>query len=461
MLNAARGGPAALSVIGLAVTLIASACAPIGTATPPSSAAGSASPGTPVTASPSAPATASGISGAPESGSPAPTVAGDPEHLALYQAIEDQVSALRGLPIKERLVPQILSEDQVRTSVRQQFEAKNPPDRIAESEVTLRALGLLGPGESLSTLYLDLMGAQVAGFYDPKARTISVVARSGAIGAVEKETFAHEFDHALQDQAFGLAGIGTDTVGQGDRSLARLALVEGDASVLMTQWMLGNLDSAEISDIVKGDPQAEAELQKAPAILRESLLFPYLQGLTFVMSAWGRDGWPAVDQLYERPPVSTEQVLHPEKYTANEVPVDVALDGSALASALGTGWTAGTADTLGEFQLRVWLAARNADAGGAVPGATDAAAGWGGDRFVLLRGPGGAYALALVTAWDTDKDAEDFQAAATSAVRGLPGASTVRVTLAPQGGASHRIVVLIASDQVTLDSLGAADPGRS
>ena len=114
-----------------------------------------------------------------------------------------------------------------------------------------------------------------------------VVSRSGTIGGTEKVTFAHEFTHALQDQNFGLEGIDVDAVGQGDRSLGRLALVEGDATLLMTRWLVSNLTPDELQDLLQVDPEARAQLERMPAILRETLLFPYQQGLIFVNGLLG------------------------------------------------------------------------------------------------------------------------------------------------------------------------------
>ena len=186
-------------------------------------------------------------------------------------------------------------------------------------------------------------------------------------------------------------------MGQGDRSLARLALVEGDATLLMTRWLSEHLDPAELGELLKVDPEAQAQLERMPAILRESLLFPYQQGLIFANGIWARGGWEAVDAAFGRLPDSTEQILHPEKYEAREKPVEVALDADALAKAMGAGWSGTPEDTLGEFQLSVWLRENGVKA---LP-ADDAAAGWGGDRLAYLRGPNGAYALALLTAWDS------------------------------------------------------------
>ena len=86
---------------------------------------------------------------------------------------------------------------------------------------------------------------------------------------------------------------------------------------------------------MKVDPEAQAQLERMPAILRETLLFPYQPGLIFVNGIWARGGWEAIDRAYARLPDSTEQVLHPEKYEAREMPVEVELDAGALAKAMG------------------------------------------------------------------------------------------------------------------------------
>ena len=384
------------------------------------------------------------VSAAP---TPSATPAPSGDTAALYRQIEDQVVAERGLEAKQRLEPTILSEAEAKVRLKDQFDKDNPADEIAVAEETLQALGLLAADASLGDLYVDMLGSQVAGFYDPEAKQLFVVSRSGTVGATEKATFAHEFTHALQDQQFGLEGIDVDAVGQGDRSLGRLALVEGDATLLMTRWLSEHLTGDEIRELLVVDPEAQEQLAKMPAILRETLLFPYQQGLVFVNPIWARGGWQAVDQAYRRLPDSTEQVLHPAKYEAGEKPVDVPLDGAALAAAMGAGWKETPTDTLGEFQLSVWLRENGVQA----LAAGDAAEGWGGDRYVYLRGPDGAYALALASAWDTAKDAAEFIAAAKMAMDRLPGAAMVG-----RGADERSARVYLASDSATLERLGEA-----
>jgi hypothetical protein len=399
-------------------------------------------------ASPSPAASASTLP--PASASPAASVSPSPpttpapsgNGAAVYREIEDQVTAERGLPVKERLEPTVLSEAEASTRLKEQFEKDNPVDKIAVAEETLKALGLLPASASLGDLYVDLLGSQVAGFYDPETTELVVVSRSGRIGAAEKVTFAHEFTHALQDQSFGLDDIDVDAVGQGDRSLGRLALVEGDATLLMTRWLAASLTPAEIQELLQVDPEAQEQLARMPAILRESLLFPYQQGLIFVNGIWMQGGWAAVDRAFGRLPDSTEQVLHPEKYEAGEKPVAVALDAAALAKAMGGGWSGTPEDTLGEFQISIWLRENGAKA----LVAQAAAAGWGGDRLAYLRGPDGAYALVLRTAWDTAADAAEFvDAAGTVVGDGDPPGTVVRAS-------ATEVVVVLASDGAALNA---------
>src|SRR5674476_1406714 len=253
------------------------------------------------------PASPAGPTAAPASPSPDPSI----DEAALYRQIEDDVIALRGVPEKQRHEPTILDEAQIRVRIEEQFRAENPPAEIAASQATLVSMGLLPAGTSLADLYVNLLGSQVAGYYDPATKQIYVVARTGRIGAIEKVTFAHEFTHALQDQNFGLKGIQTDAIGQGDQSIAHLALIEGDASLLMTQWLTRHLDAAGMAEILAGDPAAQAQLAATPPFLRDALLFPYLQGVLFVNSIWAHGGVGRRPVRVDRGPERGVRAGHP------------------------------------------------------------------------------------------------------------------------------------------------------
>jgi hypothetical protein len=368
---------------------------------------------------------------------------------AIYESVEEQVVAIRGLTAKAPVTPNLLDEAGIRKLTSETFAEDNPAAVIAANERIYKAFGLLPADASLAALYVELLGSQVAGLYDPDDKKLYVVSKSGAIRATEKSTFAHEFTHALQDQNFDLGSLELDEVGQGDRTYGRLAVVEGDATLSMSYWQIQNLSQGELGELIANatnDPSTKA-LLAMPAILRESLIFPYIQGLTFVQGIQGTGGWAAVDATYAAPPASTEQILHPEKYAAREAPLAVVLPAD-LATRLGAGWKVDFQDVFGEFQLGVWLRANAAL--GAGP-ANDAAAGWGGDRIAVLSGPNGGWAVALRTAWDTDADAAAFESAAAPLVDTLasPGA------LLPGAGGTERWVV-IGSDDANLNAVAGA-----
>jgi hypothetical protein len=153
----------------------------------------------------------------------------------------------------------------------------------------------------------------------------------------------------------------------------------------------------------------------------------------FVQGRFASGSWAAVDKVYASPPLSTEQVLHPEKYDAGEAPVAVTIP-ATLAGDLGKGWKLALQDTFGEFQFGVWLRE-----GGVEPtAAAAAAAGWGGDRLAVLDGPGGASAVVMKTAWDSPADAQAFETAASTALRKAGGTGGAFIG---EGGTTRWIVI--------------------
>ncbi len=398
----------------------------------------------PATGGPSAPSPTTAASVSPTTAVASPSA--DPA--TVYAEIESQVQAIRGLTATKPVDPKLLDEAQLKANITASFEKDNPPDVIAANERLYRLLGLIPAGTSLKDLYLKLLSSQVAGYYDSDTKELYVVSKSGGLGPTEKITFAHEFDHALQDQNFGLSKLQLDSIGEGDRSLARLSIPEGDSTELMTEWASAHLTPAELVQMIgeSTDPEQAKILAEMPDILKDSLLFPYTSGLDLVRSIRTAGGWPAVASLYADPPASTEQVLHPEKYASHEAPIAVTFP-KDLAKRLGTGWKVDYQDTLGEFQIAEWL--RSA---GKVPAATAsaAAAGWGGDRVALV-GNGDRSGVVIDTRWDSPAEASEFAAAAQTALDSLGGSHAM---IAVDG--TDRVTLFVATDDATITALGSA-----
>jgi hypothetical protein len=386
-------------------------------------------------------ATASPSAAASEAPSASPSPASTAEVNAALDDIEAQVIGIRGLEPSREVERRFIDEVELRTMITEMVDEETPPEYIAATERLYKALGLIPLDADLRELTLDLLSGGVAGFYRDDQNTLYVVSPSGDLGVNERITFAHEYDHALQDQNTDVFSEQEGVLDQSDRLLARQAVYEGDATLLMTVWSTENFDLADLAELlaISNDPEAAALLERMPAILRETLLFPYTTGLQFVLPIQAQGDWEAVDALYERMPESTEQILHPEAYEAGEDPIEVEIP-AGLAADLGPGWTSALEDTFGELQLGIWLE----EAGLPAAQADAAAAGWGGDRLMVLDGPDDSWAVVLETAWDTADDATDFRDAAETAVASLPGPGSVVET------DDDRIRVLVASDEATL-----------
>jgi len=332
-----------------------------------------------------------------------------------FAAIRTQVEAIRGLEPTGAVEPVTIDATQLEANLAAEFDSSMTPADLKNANDELITLGLLPKGSSLRDLTLALQAGQVAGYYSPEKKQLFVVSRSGGLGGAELSTYSHEFTHQLQDQNLDLSKLQLDASDQTDRSFGRLALVEGDAVSVQSTWMSANLTPTQLGEVMQAalDPAALKAFNDAPRYLRETSLFPYNDGLIFVDALIAQGGYAAVDAAFKNPPASTEQVLHPAKYLSHEPPIAVTLP-KDIATKLGAGWSIASEDTLGELVLRIWL-----EQVVSTPDAAAAAAGWGGDRLALLRGPNGAVALAIRTEWDTPADADAFLAAATQTKTGL------------------------------------------
>ena len=368
----------------------------------------SVSPGPVVTPSaagttPPVPSSSSPLASPDNPSSDNPDPASSAEVNAIYDAIELQVAAIRGLTPTREVQRQIIDEAQLRTTMTELFDDESPPGYVAATERLYKALDLIPADADLRELTLDLLSGGVAGFYRNDQNTLYIVSRLGLPGVNEQVAFAHEFGHALQDQH---SSVFTDTDGildQTDRILARQAIYEGDATLLMSYWALANLDTQEMAELIALEPGPRGAGLACPHAGDPAgdPAVPLHDRRDLPPAAQLQGGWPAVDAFYDRMPESTEQILPS---------AGVPRPGSArsrwtspddLAEQLGAGWTVPLEDTFGELQLGIWLR----EAGLTPIGAATAIAGWGGDRLAVVEAPDGAWGVILQTAWDTAGDA--------------------------------------------------------
>jgi hypothetical protein len=235
----------------------------------------------------------------------------------------------------------------------------------------------------------------------------------GKTGGFDKEenktVIAHELTHALADQNFDLDALQKKAKHDDDRALALSALIEGEATLTMMGAQMKDWAGKSIRDLPADGldrtfsfmmPMMRLaggkSLREAPVILSETLIFPYLRGLVFCARLTNDGGWDALNAAYKRPPLSTEQVLHPEKYRAKpDWPTSVDL--GKLEP--GDGWKEVGRNVVGEMQLGVMLRRH---------GGRNAAAGWDGDHYAVFEDRDGKLGLVWLTTWDTPADAREF-----------------------------------------------------
>lgn len=322
--------------------------------------------------------------------------------VAATQAILKETSVLRELPILRPVKSGAQSRTDIERMVIRNLEEQTTPAEMHASERFLHKMGLVPPGFRYRPFVIALLTEQVAGYYDPKAQQFFLADWIELEG--QKPVMAHELTHALQDQHFNLRRFEKWPAGDSDAQLAAHALIEGDASLAMTIYMARNpLVGLAFMRSLGSSNTPSQHFKQAPRALRETLVFPYEKGTEWATNLYKRGGWKLISEAFNKLPLSTEQILHPEKYFANEEPIKVSLPD--LGGLLGTGWKRIDYDVNGEWGLYLIL-----DEFLKAPAESRrAAAGWGGDRYALYEGPQpGDVLLLQMTVWDTEHDAREF-----------------------------------------------------
>lgn len=364
----------------------------------------------------------------------------------VVRRITEQVSELRGLPVMEDTPTFFISSDQMAENIRQSIEEDYTQEE-ADIEAELFALlDFIEPGSDLKEVFADLYAGAVVGYYDTDTGEMFVLNDGDKPNPAAKHTLAHEIVHALQDQAFDLDAFLPEDEENDDLARAKIALVEGDAVLAAAEYLRTHLTRSEIRQVYSSG--GGVDLSEIPRALIEFLTFPYQEGATFVAAVHMSSGWDSVDTAYSAPPLSTEHILHPDKYFTGEQPVTVKLPN--LASALGGGWEVLDEGVLGEFTISLYLRNR-------LPRfrAADAAEMWGGDAYVLIRNDEqDDSAVVSHSVWDTEEDAQDFFDAVVSYYE-TPRSGSGEVTISGEGvrrwdSEERRAYVSLEGDAVLL-----------
>lgn len=375
-----------------------------------------------------------------------------PKLLELRARAMDVTSRLRELGWKSEVGMTELSGWEYGTRANEMAQALGGDELRALGKLAA-AGGVLPEGADLVSLGAGFLAVSASATYSPLDKQVLLVEKSS-----DDSLVTHEFVHALQDQHFDLMKLLAVRPYSFDRTEAIFAVIEGDAMNVQRRAEEGEAyGRRSLEDITRQESERFGQYRAQagrlfPPLLIETFIFRYRDGARFVEVVRRRGGERAVDELFLRPPASSEQVLHPEKYFQGEAPRDASLTEAGFTR---DGWRITSSTPIGEIGVRGLLMA-----GVSEQEAQRASAGWGGDRAYLFEKQGHAPLFAWKTDWDAPEDAEEFFRAYNELQR-REGRVKVDQTSSPGGEAqaiwreSGRVTLILLSEESVLILRGA------
>ncbi|HWB98071.1 MAG TPA: hypothetical protein VG672_15260, partial [Bryobacteraceae bacterium] len=189
-----------------------------------------------------------------------------------------------------------------------------------------------GPDFNLKKNTVDLLTEQAAAFYDYNKKRLYIT--DWTPSDTREAALVHELAHALADQNYHLDKYIKQGQKSDDGATARMAVMEGQATWLMSEYLARRMgkslaDSPALLEMMSRsmDPGGGQfpVFDGSPLYLKETLVFPYTKGMLFQHAVFRKDGKAAFGEVFRRPPASTQQILHPEKYFEGAQPTNPVL----------------------------------------------------------------------------------------------------------------------------------------
>lgn len=320
-----------------------------------------------------------------------------------------ELSKVRGLPLKTKIESDELTPEEIKDFYFKEISESLPRQQIESEEKILKKLKLVPSDFSYYETFKQFARQDVGGFYDYKDKKLYI--SKAMPEEIRPFILIHETVHALQDQNFNLKDILPKEFNNSDLMTARTSLAEGDATITSYDFQFRTLgqDIKNMPDMSGLFREAvEINFKNNPGFaryspfLQEQILFPYLQGSSFVHKILQNYSYDKLNEIYKDPPSSTEQILHIEKYIfKKDTPVYITLK---TADELLPGWKKIYSNRWGEYSIYSYLKQHHD-----MLLAKAASEGWAGDQIAGYESAESKkILLSWVTAWDTEKDAEEF-----------------------------------------------------
>ena len=320
-----------------------------------------------------------------------------------------EASIIRGLSIKKPVPCVVENKKEIENYIRTIIADQLPPDKLKYEEIVYKKLGILPEDYDYKQGMIELYVSQLGGYYDPDKDRYVMAGWLPAL--MQKGVAAHELTHALQDQYYDLKKLIDPKTQNGDVVLAHSALVEGDATAVMYDFDQKKLNKIQLKDRENIDDILLASLSSIasspgsiPKSMQMMLIFPYTSGLSFVFQVLKKDGYAGLNAVYGRPPATTEEVIHAEKYFNNSKDY-TEFDEKDFSHEINQSYTKVYSDVIGEFGVIALLNMFD----NSQSEIRKAAAGWGGDLLALFfNQEENKYKLIWKINWDSENDMLEF-----------------------------------------------------
>jgi hypothetical protein len=317
-----------------------------------------------------------------------------------------ELASVSGLKAKKPIHYDLITRDKVNQFLKDRVKEAVKPEELRAEELTLKKLGFVPQDFNLEKSTVDLLTEQAAAFYDYHRKKLFLT--DWASSGMQETALVHELAHALADQSFHLERFIKQGGKSDDSELARMAVMEGQATWLMTEVMArragqsvsGNPKLLDVMSGADSGPSQFPVFNSVPLYLRETLIFPYTEGARFQNAVYAKMGKTAFAEVFRRPPETTQHILHPEKYFDRQQPAAPAFPPVAP----GKGFKDLSEGMLGELDHAILIRQY-----GTREQADSIAPHWKGGRYWLIENKSkDRIILRYVSEWDSPEVARTF-----------------------------------------------------
>jgi hypothetical protein len=317
-----------------------------------------------------------------------------------------ELTKISGMKLHKPVPCDFISKEKINDFLKKRVKEVAKPEEIRAEELTLKKFGLVPADFDLAASTVDLMTEQAAAFYDYDRKKLFITDTTSP--ETQEPVLAHELSHAIADQNFNLGRFIKQGRKSDDGAAARLAVMEGQATWLMSEFLARKTgqtlkDSpalvAMMSNLSEGAAGQYPVFDKSPLYERVTLIFPYTKGMLFQNAVFQREGLASFATVFQKPPISTQQILHPDKYFAGVKPTDPTLPDPHLRGYKGL-----VGGSLGEMEHAILLEQYSGK-----ERADNLAPHWRGSSFELLENKkAGRVVLLYASEWDNEDAARQY-----------------------------------------------------